>query len=309
MSGGSVLMSVRPAAERGSLSVDEVWKQDVDGPLGNYSHVFPLAVGRELHLVCVDGDGAASAFRVRDDHAWIVPVESELRLGGPWDIVQPFVLGNVPHVLAYASEMGHFAFYPIGSDLRSEAPFRFTRRRGPDATAGFDVTQPMNIRGAVHYLCYSSATGRVLIYSLAVTATSPPDTAPLASASVWVHQWAPQWERFAFFELGAGTFFLKTNVGRLNVNIDKVIDNPSEGTVEVGTYLDLDNALELDIVRSFYVEDAPYFVTYMKDGTTTLNRFHADCQGWTTEATFTAPRDVAHVVPLQLRDTCHLLFH
>jgi hypothetical protein len=161
----------------------------------------------------------------------------------------------------------------------------------------------------VHYLCYGSENGRVLIYSLAVTATSPPDAAPLASESVWVHQWAREWKRFAFFELGGGTFFLKTNVGRLNVNIDKVLDNPGEGTVEVGTYLDLDNALELDIVRPFYVDDAPYFVTYMKDGTTTLNRFHTDCQGWTTEATFTAPRDATHIVPIQLRDTCYLLFH
>src|SRR5207248_1513409 len=181
MSGSGVLMSVRPGAERGTLAVDEVWKQDADGPLGSYSHVFPLAVRREVHLVGVDGTGAASAFRVHEGDEWIVPVESELRLEGPLDIVEPFVLGNVPHLLAYASEPGRFAFFPIGADLRSHAPFQFARRRGPDATAGFDVAQPMNIRGAVHYLCYGSETGRVLIYSLAVTATSPPNAAPLAS--------------------------------------------------------------------------------------------------------------------------------
>jgi hypothetical protein len=305
----SVLVRVRPGAERASLSVDEIWKQDADGALGTYSHVFPLTVRRETYLVGVDGDGTAGAFRVHDGDAWVVPVESQLRLQGPWDIVEPFVLGNIPHVLAYAAEAGQFAFYPIGGDLRSHPPYEFARRRGPDATSGFDVAQPMNIRGAVHYLCYGAETGRVLIYSLAVTARSAPNAAPLASESVWVHQWARQWKRFAFFELGGGTFFLKTNVGRLNVNIDKVLDSPCEGTVEVGTYLDLDNALDLDIVRPFYVEDAPYFVTYMKDGTTTLNRFHADCQGWTTEATYTAPRDVADVVPLQLGDDCYLLFH
>jgi hypothetical protein len=312
MSPKPTLYLVEPGVQTGELRVEQVWAQDGNEPLApGYDHLFPVMIHGQVNLVAVDDTHQrASAFRVDAEEPWIAPVESQLDLGGPWDVMEPFVIGNVPHVLTYSSEEGQFAFHPIGGDLHSRPPYRYMRRRGPDETSGFDVTHPIDIGGSVHYLCYGSETGRVNIYSLAVTASSPDDSAPLFSAPVWVHQWARRWTRFAFFQLGGGNFFLKTNVGRLNVNIDKVLDDPSRGTVEVGTYLDLENALTLDIVRSFYLDGLePHFLTYMKDGTTTFNRFHSDCKGWTTGASLTSVSDATQIVPLQVGDTCYVLFY
>jgi hypothetical protein len=312
MSATPTLYRVRPSDSRGELTVEQVWTQDGAAPLASgYSHLIPLWDPAGLRLIAVDARaGTATAFEVDSSGPTIREVQSHLNLGASFDIIEPFVLGNTSHVLTYTSETGEFAFYPIGDDLGSKPPYRYVRRRGPAATDGFDVTQPMDVRGGAYYLCYGSESGRVLIYSLAVTTTSSNDSAPLTSTPVWVHQWARRWVRFAFFQLGGANFFLKTNVGRLNVNIDAVLDNPSDGTVEVGTQLDLDDALELDLVRPFYLQGSdPYFLTYKTDGTTTLNRVHSDCRGWTTVARLSSVREATQIVPLQLEDGCLVLFY
>jgi hypothetical protein len=305
------LYRVEPGDGRGELSVTQVWEQDGAEPLGpGYRHLFPVRVAGDLILVGVDEAGAATAFRVDEDGPGITPVESAIDLDGPRDVIEPFVLGNVPHLLAYTSKEGQFAFIPLGDDLSSKPPYRYRRAHEPGVTRGFDVTYPMSVGGAIYYMCYGFDSGNVFIYSLKATSTSPPSSAPLVSGPVWIHQWARRWTRFAFFQLGGENFFLKTNVGRLNVNIDHVLDDPADGTVEVATYLDLEDALDLDIVRSFYLESGdPYFLTYMRSGKTTVNRFRGDCRGWTTQATLTAPSDATHVVPLQFGDRCLVLFY
>jgi hypothetical protein len=299
------------AGPGGTPSLDQVWQQSGDSPLaGGYSHLVPITVGGEPHLIAVEAKGAASAFRIGSSDPWLTPVDSQLDLGGPWDIIEPFVLGNVPHLLAYTSDDGQFSFIPLADDLSSKPPYEYQRRREPGITKGFDVAHPIAINGAVYYLCYSFEGGNVFIYSLSVTASSSPRSAPLISQPVWLHQWARKWTRFAFFELGGESFFLKTNVGKLNVNIDHVRDNPAEGTVEVGTYLALEDALEIDICRSFYLGGGnPYFVTYMKNGKTTVNRFNGDCLGWTQEINSTTLEGAGAIIPIQLEDKCLLLFY
>jgi hypothetical protein len=312
MSPQPVLYLVEPSHEAGRLSVVPVWSQHGTEPLAaGYSHLFPITAGGALHLAAVDRDSKrTAAFRVQDGAPWISPVESDIDLADGWDVIEAFQIGSASHLLAYNSARGQFAFFPITRDLRSRPPYLFARRRGPDATAGFDVVQPIVVGGFVYYLCYGADSGRVVIYSLSVTAANSGTTPPLVSSSVWVHGWARKWTRFAFFELGGETFFLKTNIGRLNVNIDHVLDNPAAGTTEVRSQLDLENALELDIVRSFYLRAGdPYFVTYMKNGETTFNRLHGDCQGWDTEATLTSITDATHVVPLRLGERCYILFY
>lgn len=310
MSPQPTLYSVQLAHTAGELAVEEVWSQSGSTPLASgYRHLVPITVAGAVHLIGVDQAGAASAFRVDAEDPWIAPVESQIELGGPCDVLEPFVLGNVPHLLAYTAQDGAFGFFPLAEDLSTKPPYRYSRRREPGVTTGFDVAHPITIDGAAYYLCYSAEGGQVYIYSLSVTASSPRAQAPLISGPVWLHHWARHWTRFAFFELGGEAFFLKTNVGRLNVNIDHVHDNPADGTVEVGTYLELEDALALDIVRSFYLGAGdPYFVTYMNSGKTTLNRFHGDCKGWTTEARLAAVTDATQIVPLQLGGDCYLLF-
>lgn len=310
MSSQPTLYSVQPSSKAGALAVEPVWKQDGTTPLApGYRHLLPVTVGGTTYVIAVDDANTVSAFRIDDSDPWVTPVKSQLDIGGPWDVIEPFVIGNIQHLLAYTSDDGVFSFIPLTDDLGTKPPYQYSRRRDPGMTKGFDVTSPITINGAVYYLCYSFDGGQVYIYSLDVIASSPPKRAPLLSKPVWLHQWARRWTRFAFFEFGGESFFLKTNVGKLNVNIDHIQDNPADGTVEVGTYLDLEDALDLDIVRAFYLGGGnPYFLTYMKNGKTTLNRFNGDCQGWTTEARLDTVADATQIVPIQSGEICYLLF-
>jgi hypothetical protein len=297
-----------PGERRNAVSVEQVRAPADAGPLtGNYSHITLLA-GRNV-LLTVESGEHVSAFTFTDSDPFLTPLESNIDLDGSWDLIEPFILGNQPHLLLYRAQGGQFSFVPLNDELTSTAPYRFARRRDPGATAGFTVATPIAINGLLYYLCYSFESGAVKLFSLSMTERSDQGSAPLLSLPVWDHTWARNWTRFAFFKLGGGNFFHKTNVGRLNVNIDHILDLPSLGTIEIGSYLHLEDALQIDIVRPLYLEGStPYFLTYMKNGKTTINRFHGDCLGWTTEATFTAPENATQIVPVANGDDSYLIF-
>jgi hypothetical protein len=311
MSPQPTLYLVDPATDSEGLRFEQVWEQQGAEPLaGGYAHLTTLEVGGVPYLIAIDAKGAASAFKVSAAAPYLEPVPSSINLGEPWDIVEPFVLGNVPHLLCYEAAAGNFSFFPLGDGLTSRPSYDYQRKREPGITKGFSVAKPIVIDGLVYYLGYSFDEGRVHIYSLAATATSAPSSAPLVSEPVWIHEWARKWTRFAFFELGRETFFLKTNVGKLNVNIDHVHDEPADGTIEVGTYLDLEDALDLEVTESFYLGGGdPYFVAYMKSGKTTVNRFDGNCLGWTPQARTQTVEDATRIVPVQTGDKCLLLFY
>jgi hypothetical protein len=304
------IYKISPGQERGAVSVEQVYAPADAGPLtGTYSHMFVLGSDETPTLLAVESGRSVSAFSFSPSNPFLRAVESAIDLGGSWDLIEPFVLGNTGHLLAYRADPGEFSFIPLDEQLASLPSYRFARRRNPGATAGFSVAQPIAIGGLLYYLCYSFEHGDVKIFSLAVTASTEEGSAPLLSLPVWDHTWARQWTRFAFFTLGGGNFFLKTNVGRLNVNIDHVLDTPSQGTVEIGSYLKLEDALELDLVRAFYLDrSSPYFVTYIKNGKTTVNRFHGDCLGWTTEATLDTVAGATQLVPVPEGEDCFLIF-
>ncbi len=310
------LYRVTRTAVAEQLQMGQVWEQEGSAPLAEgYRHIVPVRIGASTYLLALpQRGGAAEAFTVQGSAPFLAPTPSTLEPGGPWDSVEPLCIGGDTYLLAYAAAAGQMAFIPIDEQLRSYAPYQFSRLREPGITKGFDVVQPVVVNGSVNVLCYGSSTGEVNIYSLNATARpaagSPPGTPALLAAAAWVHQWARHWTRFAFFELGGEAFFLKTNTGKLNVNIDHILDDPSQGTVEVGTYLELDNALELDIVRPFYMAGGdPYFLAYMNSGSTTLYRFHSDCRGWTEQASLQAVAGATTIVPLLAGGETYLLFY
>jgi hypothetical protein len=315
MSPTPTLYRIQATAVAEQLALEQVFAQDGGAPLGGgYRQLIALTFGQASYLIAVQQTGSATAFELTATDPWLTPVQSALELGGPWDTIEPFQLGGATYLLAYASATGELAFVPIDAQLRSHVPYRFSRLRPPGPTAGFDVVQPIVVDNLTYVLCYSAKTGDVNAYSLTVTAApaagSPPGTPALLAAPVWVHQWARNWTRFAFFQLGGETFFLKTNTGKLNVNIDHVLDDPTQGTVEVGTYLQLEHALELDIVRAFHLGGGdPYFIAYMGNGSTTLYRFHADCQGWTPQASVQTVAKATQIVPLSIAGETYALFY
>jgi hypothetical protein len=144
------------------------------------------------------------------------------------------------------------------------------------------------------FMGYDAESGAVAMYTLSVTATSPPGTPPLFALPVWSHEWAKGWVRFAFFQLGGSNFFLKTNKLDKRVNIDHVVDGIAGGTWEVAPAMQdqlPDNQI-LKFVQSFYFENGdPYFVTYKVDGTICFYRFWGNCQGFDLMASAKGPPD------------------
>jgi len=53
----------------------------------------------------------------------------------------------------------------------------------------------------------------------------------------------------------------------------------------------------------------PYFVTYMKNGATTFNRFHGDCRGWTEEASLSTVKGADIVAPFKVKDAQYVLIY
>ena len=316
MSPSPTLYSISPSAQAEQLDVADVWTQSGDSPLAaGYTQIKAFDVGGKTYLLCVGGDSTkASVFEATTSDPWLAPVQSNIDLGSKWDIVRPFVLGERTHLMAYEAENGGFAFWPVADDLSTGVPFNFARRREPGITKGFSEVQPVVINSLLWFVGYSYDNGTVNAYSLTVTAHpaagSPPGTPALLAIPVWVHQWARNWTRFGWFQMGNECFFLKTNDGRLNVNIDHILDDPSQGSVEVGTYLDLEDALDLNIVRSFYMGGGdPYFVTYMTSGKTTFYRIHADCQGWTQQSQMSTVEGATDIVPYRVGDQAFALFY
>lgn len=304
----SVLYSVTSSGS--GLTLSQVWT----GSLGaGYEHVLSLTDASGSFVVGVNAAGVATASSFGQGSSPFAPAQSNLELGRTWDAIVPFQLGGSGYLLAYGSADGTLAFFPLGAGLTTQTPYELIRKRPPAVTAGFDTVAPIVVNRLVYVLGYSAKTGDVNIYSLSPTAGpapgSPPGTPALSSVPVWAYQWAADWTRFAFFQLGAETFFLKTNVGKLNVNIDHVFDDPSRGTVEVGTYLELQDALALTLVRAFYLDGDPYFVAYKPDGSTVVYRFRGDCQGWTQQAALTAPAATSEILPLTAGGATYLLFY
>lgn len=291
----ATLYHVTPGEKRGVLDYQKLGAIPL---AAGYEQIVPLRNA----LIAFDDKGQGTAFRVLAEAPWVEPIASNVHLGGPADIVEAFVIGLNPHLLSYGSESGVLSFIPITDDLSARPAYVFSRKRAP-VTTGYTVLKPLVFNGLVFVLAYSFTTGEVDIFSLNVTATlmagAKEGTPPLLMRPVWVHQWAKNWTHFAFFTLGLENFFFKINVGKINVNIDHILDDPAAGTVEVGTYLQnqLDDPKGVAIVAAFTMNGGePYFVTYRKDGKTDVHRIHADCQGWTREASFEADRGVTRIV-------------
>jgi hypothetical protein len=267
-----------------------------------YTTLLPLSLGGRTYLL---GHSKGNA---KLDVFQFLPKGPKLKRlpGGPQiaagaDILETFTLGNRPYLVAYVAKTGVFNIYSIGNNLALSKPLLFFRNHELALSQGFATVKSFSLFGEVAFLGYRNDTGYVAMYTLVMTSTSPDDTPPLRVDPVWSHQWAKGWTRFAFFQLGGENFFFKTNTWKPNVNIDHVSDDPSAGTVEVGTEMDPDRAMQsVDIVQPVTVNNGdPYFIAYKKkSGELTLNRIHGDCLGWTKSDTVAAKANAGQVVPL-----------
>lgn len=232
--------------------------------------------------------------------------------GGPWDSISSFTLGNQQYLMAYRADTGVFAFYQINADLTVSKPYNFSFIRNTP-TQGFTMVAPYTSLGQVYFAGYSFVDGLVANFSLSVVSSTADGTPPLLAQTVWYHHWAKGWTHFAFFQMGGSNFFFKINRDKLNVNIDHMQDNPANGSVEVGSYLQakLPDALLIDNTAAIPWEDGePRLLTYIKSsGATVVYRIHADCQGWTSLAAANTVKNAGQTIAYRVGNTSFALFY
>lgn len=307
------LFLVEPTGTVDQLRMTSTWS---GGDLrAGYTSLVSLDLGGKTYLLAYSAsEVAADAYEVGFDASPFKKIVSNLALGAGWDSLRPFVLGNRPYLMCYRRENGTFGFFELYGDLSVSKPYRWSHPRDPGLSVGFTVVQPAVCIGQVYYFGYNAVSGNVVLYSLSVTSTSGAEgVPPLAGHHLWQRSWAPAWTRFAFFRLGTGNYFLKTNIGpHPNVNIDQIRDNPADGTAEVATQMNaqLPDALTLAICQAFTLGygDA-YFAAYKTSGDTVLYRIHADCMGWTPVASGPAVPGASAIVPLASSGKTNLLFY
>jgi hypothetical protein len=254
------------------------------------------------------------AYRLTEDEPYIQAITTgsgALDLY-PWDTLKSFVLGNKSYLMTYEKKKGFFGFYEVNDDYTLSAPYTFMNQRS-FPTQGFSEVQPFVVTGLMYVLGYDDEKGTVAIFSLDVTATSIiAGTPPLNMENVWYHQWARGWEDFSFFQLGQSNFFFKINKGKLNVNIDHVLDTPALGTVEIGSWLQdkMPNAIDVSLAAIIpWSNGEPYLATYdNKTNDVNVYRIHPDCQGWTNLNTTNAPVS-AQMTTYRLNDTSYILLY
>jgi hypothetical protein len=298
-------------SDQGTLRLSEMWSEE-KFLAENYTSVFPLSLaGREWLVGYANDANAAAVFSLEAGPPVVSKTPHELAIGTGWDIVRPFTLGDVTYLMCYRRHDGLFSFFTLTDDFGVSPPYGWAHPRDPGLSVGFTTVAPVVCSNRVVMLGYNVDTGNVVLYSVSVVArSSAPNVPPLEMHHVWQRSWAKGWVRFGFFVLGTGTYFLKTNIVRPNVNIDHVLDDPAGGTAEVATHMSLDGALDLTICETFPLHDGdPFFCAYKADGTTTIYRIHGDCRGWTAVCATQCAAQAKTIVPLTIEARAALLFY
>jgi hypothetical protein len=306
--------AIRPGSGFGSVALDPVWTA-AGGPLGaGYTSLLPVSLGDRLALFAHDRAARRTdAFTLGDADPWVraAGVQPDLDHAG-WDSLSTFVLGNEPYLMAYERQQGKFAFFRVAPDLSVSKPYSFAYLRNTP-TAGFTAVAPYTSLGQVYFTGYNFDDGTVANFSLAVTSTSAQGVPPLQALNVWYHHWAKGWTRFAFFQLGGANFFFKINTAKLNVNIDHMQDDPAQGSVEVGSYLQGQLPDALDITHAAIVpwaDGEPVLLTYIApSGRTAVYRIHADAQGWTRLGEVTLEANASQAVTYRIGGASFLLLY
>lgn len=289
-------------------------------PLGSnelaegYSSITCLQVGNNTIVYAFDKTTkTADVYEMTGSAPFVKKVVSgseELNLL-EWDILKSFVLGNRPYLLAYDSKTGTMGFYEVADDYSLSKPYTFINRRDWP-TRNFTELSPFVSLGLVYVLGYNADDGTVAIYSLNVVSSGPAGVPALLMLNVWYHHWAKGWTDFAFFTLGQSNFFFKINKMKLNVNIDHIQDNPSMGTVEIGSWLQdqMPNALDVTLDTIIpWPQGEIYLGTY--DGKTNqvdVYRIHPDCEGWTPVGSAGAQAST-QMLSYRIGDTAYVLLY
>lgn len=271
--------------ELGSSSAGWAINPVFSGAPGDFSKrydAFATLPNGDEPLLCAyrAADGLADLFRITLSAPHLTKLAA-IDLGKGWTVLNAFKYINENFLMTYRPDSGQFGFFSIDRSLDIAGRCNYVRLHAPATSRDFTMVRPFVVGGRVIFMGYGFESGSVCLYRIEGTVSSRAGVPPIAAHTVWDHVWAPGWTRFAFFILGGEVFFLKTNTKFPNVNIDHILDDPTTGTSEVGSNLQLVDAQDLSLVASFEQDhEHPHFIAYRPDGLTVAYRIHSTCTGW-----------------------------
>jgi hypothetical protein len=305
------IYSIAQGAQRGVADVSQVWTQSNGEIPAGLSQFVTVPWKGGVLLVGATAAGKLSLFQLSDAAPFVTPLPQQPELGMPIDLLTSFTLGGVTYLLGYQSKKGDLRFVALNDDLTLTTPYDYSRTRPPAVTPGWTTLQAVAYLSKVYLVAYDKEDGAVDLFSVVATTASAAST-PLEVDNVWDWKWAKGWTRFAFFQLGGENYFLKTNLAKLNVNIDHLSLDPNIRSNEVLTWAQnaLPNAATLEIVASFYLGDGePGFLAYQANQPILLYSIWPNCQGWTQQAQLPATSGLSQIVTYQLNDSTFALFY
>lgn len=270
---------------------------------GRYD-VFATLRNGDDHLLCAyrTADGIADLFRITLSAPYLTKL-AVIDLGKGWTALNAFRFVNENFLMTYRPDSGQFGFFSIGRDLGIAGRYNYVRLHAPAMSRAFTMVRPFVVGGRIIFMGYGFESGSVCLYRIEGTVSSRDGVPPIEAHTVWDHVWAPGWTRFAFFALGGEVFFLKTNTKFPNVNIDHILDDPTTGTSEVGTNLQLADAQDLSLVASFEQDQGhPHFIAYRPDGLTVAYRIHSTCAGWSHLCQVQAIANASALLPVVVEE-------
>ena len=108
---------------------------------------------------------------------------SNFDLGGPCDILKPFVIGGVQHLVAYRAAAGKLSFHRVNADMTLSKPYVYYRLRSPGLTTGWTMLEPITYLNMAYYVSYDMKTGAVELFDINVTADAADGDTPRFSLS------------------------------------------------------------------------------------------------------------------------------
>jgi hypothetical protein len=302
-------------ARAGAVDVKSVWAHRDGEIVAGLKNLIQFSWEGGVMILGQAADGSLQSYKLTDATPFVAPVTSNFDVGGPCDILKPFVIGGVQHLVAYRAAYGKLSFHRVNPDMTLSKPSVYYRLRAPGLTTGWTMLELITYLNMVYYVSYDAKTGAVELFKINVAAPADGDTPPLQSLNVWSWQWAHDWTRFAFFQLGGENFFFKINVGQSpNVNIDHLSLDPNVRSNEVCTEMNDQMPNNQDptlIVRPLILnQGTPYLVNYLPGtGATSFYRVHSDCQGWSNEASLKTIIGASEIIPYQLGGRSFALFY
>jgi len=307
----SIIYSIK-SSDSNKIAFEQVWESDNTGLADGHTAMVPVQIGKNKILFAFNkSTKKAETYKLTNSAPWIEKIDSQIDLSdGEWDVLSTFILGNVNYLMTYQKDKGLFGFYQIKDDLSLSKPYKFSNSRDTP-TDGFTTIAPLTSLDQQYFLGYNYDLGKVASFSLTVKPSSW--NAPLRANNIWYHQWSPGWTHFSFFKFGNANFFFKINKKRLNVNVDRILDDPANGGVPIGTHLEkvLPNTEDISATTMIpWENDEPYLLTHIDtSGATTIYRINGDCKGFTNMGDATTQKDVSIIVPYRIGDQTFTLFY